>query len=169
LLHAKVGERSELGTKLKGGSKFRVSLYKNLLHVAPKWGKHKEAEHAGKKHREMRSADSSKGLQRQLMVGFEPVKLYVSELEQRFGHLALFFHDVFAGRHILMVWRPRSFLPAAFKVTKTSLLIPVRIDGCKHKQKPQKAKDAQAIPNISEVLSEIRSIGEGVVSRVALS
>jgi hypothetical protein len=106
------------------------------------------------------------------MVGFEPVKLYVAELEQRFGHLALFFYDVFAGREVFMVWRPRSFLPTAFKVTKTSLSMPICIDdGGQHKQKQRKTKEAppQAIPNISEVLSEVRSVGEGVVSRVTLS
>lgn len=44
-------------------------------------------------------------LQRELVVGFDPVALYAAALEQRFGLLASFFWDGCGGRAIAIKWR----------------------------------------------------------------
>ena len=43
-----------------------------------------------------------KRLRRELLVGFEPVPLFVALLERSFGHLATFFYDGCGGRAIGM-------------------------------------------------------------------
>ena len=101
------------------------------------------------------------------MIGFEPVQLFVEELRARFGHLALFFHDGVNTTEVRVVWRPRCFLPTAFKVTQASFSIPMGLD-TNPEQRRQNAKTShtKGVPNIAEMLSEMRSVGDGIVSAV---
>jgi Nrap protein domain 6 len=47
----------------------------------------------------------AKRLRRELLVGFEPVPLFVALLERHFGNLAAFFYDGFGGRAIGLRWQ----------------------------------------------------------------
>ena len=42
----------------------------------------------------------------QLLVGFDPIRMYVAELEYVYGNVAWFFHDVYGGRLIGIKWKP---------------------------------------------------------------
>jgi U3 small nucleolar RNA-associated protein 22 len=59
------------------------------------------------------------------IVDFDPVQIYLSELRNSFGHLALFLHDSFGGNFIAVVWKPEAFKEQDFSVITyltTSLL-----------------------------------------------
>lgn len=79
--------------------RFRVSLYKNLLRLP------KNLQGGGNKVK--------------VMVGFDPLNLYVQMLRANFGHLALFFLDAFGGTSVNVVWRPQT--PRPFHITNVSL------------------------------------------------
>ena len=50
------------------------------------------------------------GVARELLVGFDPVSIFVSKLEQRFGHLGSFFMDSFGGEVIAIKWKSQVWL-----------------------------------------------------------
>jgi hypothetical protein len=52
----------------------------------------------------------------EVIVGFEPARLFVKELKRRFGSLALFFYNALEGDTIAVVWRPASLASRPFKV-----------------------------------------------------
>ena len=45
-------------------------------------------------------------------------------LQEAFSDVALFFHDVYGGDMIGVVWKPHSFVPAQFKV-QSPFCVPV--------------------------------------------
>lgn len=44
---------------------------------------------------------------RELLVGFDPVRLLLAKLEQRFGHLGRFFADYDGGCVVAVKWKPK--------------------------------------------------------------
>ena len=54
----------------------------------------------------MVSAWGDEGISRELLVGFDPVALFIEQLESRFGHLGLFFADFYGGEVIAAKWDP---------------------------------------------------------------
>jgi U3 small nucleolar RNA-associated protein 22 len=52
------------------------------------------------------------------VVDFDPVKSYLQELRETFGHLCNFFNDQYGGNFIAIVWKPDSLKPQEFKVSK---------------------------------------------------
>lgn len=50
------------------------------------------------------------------IVEFDPVQLYLQELRDTFGHLALFLHDNYGGQFIAVIWRPDVFKEHGFSV-----------------------------------------------------
>jgi U3 small nucleolar RNA-associated protein 22 len=66
------------------------------------------------------------------IVDFDPVQLYLQELRDTYGHLALFLHDTYGGSYIAVVWKPDvyqeqnfsvSLNPLLYTSTKTSLVL----------------------------------------------
>ncbi|KAJ0041623.1 hypothetical protein NL108_010458, partial [Boleophthalmus pectinirostris] len=49
------------------------------------------------------------------VVDYNPVALYLNELRESFGDLALFFCDPFGGTVIAVLWKPKAFTPLLFK------------------------------------------------------
>lgn len=47
----------------------------------------------------------------------------VSFFQEAFSEVALFFHDVYGGNLIGVVWKPQSFLAKKFKVCNTHLFV----------------------------------------------
>lgn len=47
---------------------------------------------------------------------FDPVQMYLQELRDSFGHLAVFLHDTYGGDLIGVKWRPDVFKPTTFTV-----------------------------------------------------
>ncbi|KAI5088223.1 nucleolar protein 6 [Silurus meridionalis] len=91
------------------------------------------------------------------VVDFDPVKLYLSELREAFGDLALFFYDPYGGTVIAVLWKPKAFQPQPFK---TSLMNARRVD--------VNEGVATTVPNIEAIVQDFQIIGEGLVNKVDL-
>ncbi|XP_066513150.1 nucleolar protein 6 [Hoplias malabaricus] len=91
------------------------------------------------------------------VVDFDPVKLYLSELRDAFGDLALFFHNPYGGTVIAVLWKPKAFQPQQFK---TSLM---------NARKVEVTGDmATTVPNVKAIVQDFHIMGEGLVHRVEL-
>ncbi|KAM7416491.1 hypothetical protein PAMA_018513 [Pampus argenteus] len=55
------------------------------------------------------------------VIDYNPVSLYLAELRDAFGHLALFFCDPYGGAVIAVLWKPQAFSPVPFKVRPKSI------------------------------------------------
>jgi len=97
------------------------------------------------------------------VVNFDPAQLYLKELKDAFSDIALFFHDFYGGDLIGIVWKPQSFVSAPFKVLHAQCKMPVI-----NPQTTEKSKQGQTlvIPNISAILSDFQTIGEGLVRKI---
>ena len=60
------------------------------------------------------------------VVDFDPARLYLEELRENFGHLAMFFHDTYGGNFIAVVWKPDVLQPKDFSVSCQYLLAGIR-------------------------------------------
>uniref|UniRef100_A0A671KPG3 Nucleolar protein 6 n=1 Tax=Sinocyclocheilus anshuiensis TaxID=1608454 RepID=A0A671KPG3_9TELE len=91
------------------------------------------------------------------VIDYDPVRLYMSELREAFGDLALFFYDLYGGTVIAVLWKPAAFEPKPFK---TSLMNARRVE----------VNDdvATTVPNVEAILQDFRIIGEGLVKRLEL-
>lgn len=91
------------------------------------------------------------------VIDYDPVRLYLSELRDAFGDLALFFYDPFGGTVIAVLWKPTAFEPQPFK---TSLMNARRVE--------VSGDVATTVPNIEAILQDFRIIGEGLVKKLEL-
>lgn len=91
------------------------------------------------------------------VIDYNPVQLYLSELRDAFGDLALFFHDPFGGTVIAVLWKPNAFEPRPFK---TSLMNARRVE--------MNGDVATVVPNVEAILQDFRIIGEGLVKKLEL-
>ncbi|KAJ7384542.1 Nucleolar protein 6 [Desmophyllum pertusum] len=97
------------------------------------------------------------------VTNFDPAQLYLEELKEAFSDVALFFHDVYGGDLIGVVWKPHSFAPTQFKVLHAQYKMPFT-----NPQTSDKSKQVQSwvIPNVSAILSDFQTIGEGLVKKI---
>ena len=79
----------------------------------------------------------------------------MSELQARYGHLALFFADGVAGSRIGIVWKPAAFLPKPFRLSAAKDAMPV-------------GGGRLVIPNIFAMVADISGLGKGLVVNVAM-
>ncbi|KAM9858055.1 nucleolar protein 6 [Aulostomus maculatus] len=86
------------------------------------------------------------------VIDYNPVALYLSELRDAFGDLALFFSDPYGGTVIAVVWKPKAFVPAPFKTSQVSARS-VEVSG----------DQANTIPNVEAILEDFRVLGKGLV------
>ncbi|XP_062874179.1 nucleolar protein 6 isoform X2 [Trichomycterus rosablanca] len=91
------------------------------------------------------------------VVDFDPVKLYLSELRDAFGDLALFFYDPYGGTVVAVLWKPQAFQPQPFK---TSLMNARRVEVTEN--------GAMTLPNVEAIVQDFRIIGDGLVQKVEL-
>ncbi|XP_065909651.1 nucleolar protein 6-like [Dysidea avara] len=87
------------------------------------------------------------------VVDFDPVKLYLKELENSFSEFALFFYDQYGGDYIAVVWRPNICLPHSFKVSQANC------------RKPAKRK---VVVDLDSILTDFQVIGNGLVKSVEI-
>lgn len=89
--------------------------------------------------------------------------LQPTDFKDAFSDIALFFHDVYGGDLIGILWKPQSFVPAPFKVLHAQCKMPLI-----NPQTAEKSKQGQTwvIPNISAILSDFQTIGEGLVKKI---
>lgn len=95
------------------------------------------------------------------VVNFDPSWLYLEELKEAFSDVAMFFHDVYGGNIVGVVWKPHSFEPAPFKVLHAQHKMPSTTP-----QKGAKSSGSWVIPNIAAILSDFQTIGDGLVKKI---
>lgn len=88
------------------------------------------------------------------VVDFDPVKIYMKELERTFSDFALFFHDSYGGNYIAVVWRPNLFLPHSFKTSQVKCRVPA-------------GKTSQKVTvDIDSILNDFQVMGNSLVKLV---
>lgn len=105
-----------------------------------------------------------------VMVGFDPAQQLLDELTAAFGHLALFFFNGVERRTIALSWKPQAFLPAKFRAVTSHLLAPLptlRSDDSGDSDGAAGSRTL-AVPNVFEVLAEIRRMGGSMIRSVEL-
>ncbi|KAG0236782.1 hypothetical protein BGW42_002650 [Actinomortierella wolfii] len=116
----------------------------------------------------------------EILVGFDPATLFLKELQNAFGDIALFFHDVYGGTQIGVLWNPIALTPKAWKVNQGYNNKPADVDehghlvgmaGTQQKQSNGKTKQkdqnkVMLVPNIEALLSEMARLGHGIVKGV---
>uniref|UniRef100_A0A671YCJ4 Nucleolar protein 6 n=1 Tax=Sparus aurata TaxID=8175 RepID=A0A671YCJ4_SPAAU len=89
------------------------------------------------------------------VIDYNPVALYLAELRESFGDLALFFCDPYGGTVIAVLWKPKAFIPTPFKTSQMTARS-VEVTG----------EQVNAIPNVEAILEDFRIMGQGLVKSV---
>ncbi|CAH0486794.1 unnamed protein product [Peronospora farinosa] len=100
-----------------------------------------------------------------VMIGFDPVRELLEDLQRMFGHLAFFFINGVDTKEILVTWKPQAFLPAKFRAITAKYQIPLPNDDA---AEDEESTRCFAVPNIFEILSDMQSLSHGMVIGVAL-
>ncbi|XP_029019148.2 nucleolar protein 6 [Betta splendens] len=89
------------------------------------------------------------------VIDYNPVSLYLAELRDAFGDLALFFCDPYGGTVIAVLWKPKAFIPGAFKMSQVSA-----------RRLEVRGEEVNAVPNVEAILADFQIMGEGLVKSV---
>lgn len=85
------------------------------------------------------------------VVEFHPVLKYLEELRSAYGEFALFFHDIYGGDVIAVLWKPSVHEEREFQLTNANALKPVTVGG------EQKYK-----VNLEALVEDFRILGAGL-------
>eukprot|EP00968_Pinguiococcus_pyrenoidosus_P019238 scaffold2061_cov246-Pinguiococcus_pyrenoidosus.AAC.4 len=114
--------------------------------------------------RNLRAKDATK-----LLVGVDPVQSLRRELQEVYGRMALVLDAgsaesmaLGAAGDIVLIFRPRPFLPRPFSVAASSHAIPLKLPGV------GKRGEASLLINPAQVLQQLRVIGGDMVADVQL-
>ncbi|XP_034025956.1 nucleolar protein 6 [Thalassophryne amazonica] len=89
------------------------------------------------------------------VVDYNPVSLYLEELREAFGDLALFFYDPLGGTVIAVLWKPKAFGPLPFKTSQMSARC-VEVTG----------EEVHSVPNVEAILEDFQIMGKDLVKSV---
>jgi U3 small nucleolar RNA-associated protein 22 len=89
------------------------------------------------------------------LIGFDPISMYVNDLRVRLNKFGLIFRDATAGDVIAIVWNPSSFVPTTFQMNQSSAMCPLH-------------NGTMVLPNIIELLNDIKQLGQGLISKIEL-
>ncbi|CAM9481846.1 unnamed protein product [Lampetra planeri] len=98
-------------------------------------------------------------------VEYDPARLFLQELQDAFGELALFFHDPYGGDIIGVVWRPDVFAPQPFATSHVAARRPHGQNGVAG-GKRKAAPAAALVPNVPAVLGDMAVLGQGLLLEV---
>ncbi|GFR09020.1 nucleolar protein 6 [Trichonephila clavata] len=84
---------------------------------------------------------------------YDPVERYLHELRQNFGEYAFFFHDVYGGDFIAVVWKQSSFSPKEFNVSSIN-------------NRTLHRNGTQVIPDVERILEDFNILGHGLVEKI---
>jgi U3 small nucleolar RNA-associated protein 22 len=105
-------------------------------------------------------------------IGFDPVQLYLEDLEHAFGQNVLFFHNADGGRVIAGLWNPRALGRRAWRVRLGYSSMPVAAveepEGKDGGGGGDGEEKGSVVMNQSGILGEIAMMGEGLVERVEI-
>lgn len=108
-------------------------------------------------------------LRRELLVGFDPLALFLRKCAERFGHLGTFCADAHGGRVVAVKWDPAAFAPAPLQVATAHTSLPCQFTaGAGGAASLQQQQAVMAVPNVVQVLHEMAAIGEGLTAQVLL-
>ncbi|XP_048360666.1 nucleolar protein 6 [Sphaerodactylus townsendi] len=89
------------------------------------------------------------------VVDYDPAQLYLQELREAFGDLALFFYDKHGGEVIGVLWKPSSFAPQPFKASTM-----------RGRMMLMSSSESLMVPNVTAILEDFEVLGEGLVKAV---
>ncbi|XP_012625602.1 nucleolar protein 6 isoform X1 [Microcebus murinus] len=89
------------------------------------------------------------------VLGYDPPQLYLAQLREAFGDLALFFYDQHGGEVIGVLWKPTVFQPQPFKASSAKGHMVVSQGG-----------KLVMVPNVEAILEDFAVLGEGLVRAV---
>jgi hypothetical protein len=96
----------------------------------------------------------------ELLVGFDPVRRYVSLLEARYGHLATFCADFHGGGAVGLRWQPGAFVAQPVRMATAHTMVECSatcaLPGVK----------GLTVPNVVLALGEMLELGQGLVEEV---
>ncbi|XP_051786056.1 nucleolar protein 6-like [Erpetoichthys calabaricus] len=91
------------------------------------------------------------------IVEFDPVSIYLKELRDAFGELALFFCDPNGGLIIAVLWKPQAFSKQTFRASHMNArLVEIGSNG------------AQTVPNVEAILEDFEILGAGLVEKLEI-
>ncbi|XP_058491620.1 nucleolar protein 6 [Solea solea] len=89
------------------------------------------------------------------VIDYNPVTLYLTELREAFGDLALFFCDPYGGTVIAVLWKPKAFVSMPFKTSQMSARC-AAVTG----------DEVSTLPNVEAILEDFSVMGKGLVKSV---
>uniref|UniRef100_A0A8D3E2S2 Nucleolar protein 6 n=1 Tax=Scophthalmus maximus TaxID=52904 RepID=A0A8D3E2S2_SCOMX len=89
------------------------------------------------------------------VIDYNPVTLYLAELREAFGDLALFSCDPYGGTVIAVLWKPKAFVSMPFKTSQVSARS-VEVTG----------EEVNTVPNVEAILEDFQVMGKGLVKSV---
>ncbi|KAK7540557.1 Nrap protein [Phyllosticta citribraziliensis] len=148
----------ETGVRIEPESLFSSPLsdYDFVLRISPQHSK------SGRKDKTAKAQFKNLALQAEPaqnvdMAGFDPVRLYLAELREIYGHVVIFFHDGDGGDVVAGLWNPANTVRRKWKVRMGYSSVPVAGAG---------EEDAQADVNKEAILAEMARLGGELVRKV---
>ena len=102
------------------------------------------------------------------IIGMNPIKKFINELQIRYNDKALFFYDGIGGDVIGVVWKPNAFIPRPFTVADSIGSLPASQSQVKSSMSTKKNK-LHTLPNVDQIVHEFKIIGQGLVSDVTIN
>ena len=104
-------------------------------------------------------------------IGFDPVQLYLDDLEHAFGQNVLFFHNADGGKVIAGLWHPRALGRKTWRVRLGYSSMPVVMGDEDYEGEGgsgDKGAAAAVVMNLAGILAEIAMLGKGLVERIEI-
>ncbi|CAK8696286.1 unnamed protein product [Clavelina lepadiformis] len=130
-----------------------MTAYDVLIHLKSQWlpRRHESVSQVqnsmSSKHRAI--ADVTFDLRILPVVNFDPVQMYLDELEKSFSELAMFFYDSYGGSVIGVLWRVPEFQPKPFKISSVS--------------GKMLNSEGKVVPNVEAIIEDFKTMGKGLV------
>ncbi|KAI9807771.1 MAG: hypothetical protein M1825_005076 [Sarcosagium campestre] len=152
----------ESGLNLRGETIFISSTndYSFLLHLAPSFA-HNRRGITGPRASPFKNLAISPTVDTSL-VGYDPVRLFIDELEKLFSPHILFLYNSRGGSFIAGLWSPQPETPRAWKVGLGYSSMPVG----KGDQMDDSTDELKVVINKTAILNEIARLGGDLISKV---
>jgi U3 small nucleolar RNA-associated protein 22 len=100
----------------------------------------------------------SAAVRKELLVGFDPVPLYIDLLEQRLGSVAVFCADYVGGAVVGVKWRRAAFAPAPLRPETAHAMAPAA-----------RGPPLEGAPDVEAILADAAALGAGLVESVEVA
>lgn len=100
----------------------------------------------------------------ELLVGFDPLPLFLAALEERFGHLATFCADAHGLPAVGVRWRAEAFLPAPLAASTAHATLELSLSCARGS-----SAAGLVVPNVAQAVAEMGQLGVGLVEEVLLA